>query len=243
MCVPNGQVKFGGSKWWSAVRLGSMPSGRSVASDAASATSWIVIDGPGRAGHGERAADELEVRLGGLEQVRGDRAGLGHHLLGRHEHRDPADGEAARAVGVAAERARSPCRRAAPRRRRGARRGRRRRSAPTPSRGPARAGEVPVTTSTLPPIVIRTVAASQPPLCSRTPAATLDGESPPLSVKFPIPMPSCDDVARLAALRAARRAAARSRRAPSPGACSGLVVAGVVHARPTGTVRGSENGG
>ena len=47
-----------------------------------------------------------------------------------------------------------------------------------------------MTTSTLPPTVIRTVAASQPPLCSRTPAATFDGDSPPLSVKLPIPMPS-----------------------------------------------------
>ena len=46
MCVPNGQVKLGGSKWWSAVRLGSIPSGRLFASDAASATSWIVTPAP-----------------------------------------------------------------------------------------------------------------------------------------------------------------------------------------------------
>jgi hypothetical protein len=50
---------------------------------------------------------------------------------------------------------------------------------------------VPVTTSTLPLVVMRTVACSQPPDCSRTPAATFDGDSPPDSVKLPNPIPIC----------------------------------------------------
>ena len=48
-----------------------------------------------------------------------------------------------------------------------------------------------MTTSTLPEASMRTEAASQPPLCRRTPAATFEGERPPLSVKLPMPMPIC----------------------------------------------------
>src|SRR3712207_8436821 len=41
-CVPNGKVKFGGSKKASSVSPGSIPSGRSLARNAALDTSWIV---------------------------------------------------------------------------------------------------------------------------------------------------------------------------------------------------------
>ena len=92
---------------------------------------------------------------------------------------------------------------------------------------PCPCGLVPVTTSARPAVVIRTVAASQPPLCSRTPAATFEGERPPDSVKFPIPMPSST------VSPAARRRACSARRPvvvdELEGAThAGLVVPGVV---------------
>ena len=72
-----------------------------------------------RALDGERATDELEVVLGGLELVGGDLAGLVDHLVAGHGDGHAADGQRARAVGVEARAGRSPCRSAARRRRRG----------------------------------------------------------------------------------------------------------------------------
>ncbi len=87
---------------------------------------------------------------------------------------------------------------------------------------------------------MRTEAASQPPLCRRTPAATLEGERPPLSVKLPMPMPICL-TSRPRGGGAARRATLRSRRAPGP-SHAGLVVAGVVHHAGGGRRRLVERG-
>ena len=82
-----------------------MPSGRLWAVKASKATAASGIDLSGRAPHGERAAAELEVLLGRLHLVGGDRAGLVDHLVERHVDGDAADGQRARAVGVEPERA------------------------------------------------------------------------------------------------------------------------------------------
>ena len=104
MCVPWGKEKFTGSKVASASIEGSMPSGKLCAAKVASAISWMRHAGAGRAPHGELPARELEVVLAGLQQVRGDLAGLGDHLLRGLDHRGAADHQRPGAVGVQAAR-------------------------------------------------------------------------------------------------------------------------------------------
>ena len=78
-----------------------MPSGRLWAVNASKAIAGQRHRLVGRAPHRERAAGELEVVLGRLELVGGDRAGPCRCTLSHgHGDGDAADGQRARAVGV-----------------------------------------------------------------------------------------------------------------------------------------------
>jgi hypothetical protein len=84
-------------------RRASTPSGKLCAAKVASAISWIDRLVPGCRGRRTSRA-ELQVVLAGLEQVCGDLAGLGDHLLRGVDHRGPADDQRPGAVGVQAAR-------------------------------------------------------------------------------------------------------------------------------------------
>ena len=209
MCTPNGNVKFVRvvRRVRREVRLHAV--GQVVRGERArTRAAWIENDRARRAPDPELAVDELEVVLGHLQLVRGDRAGLVDDLAARAVDRDAADGRASATRTCRARGARSRCRSAAPRRPRAARRASRPRSSTSWSRGPDRADVVPVTTSTMP--------GGQEPHGGVLPTAGAEvelrraarlGASPHISTYDEMPIPRC---LRVAASRGARPARRRS---------------------------------